>query len=142
MVYHNRDSVSYYDIYLKAQTIFCPIRPLSGRFFFCPKKVAQWNNFVFLQRCCGEKSAAFRKRVFALFRNVTLDNSQVKSGYGEDERSLLGIRFIRHTQRGVVRSSHPFDRESSPHVRMSREWNGSTFLLYVVRLAGLRCGKN
>ena len=24
---------------------------------------------------------------------------------------------------------------------MSREWNGSTFLLYVVRLAGLRCGK-
>ena len=24
---------------------------------------------------------------------------------------------------------------------MSREWDGSTFLLYVVRLAGLRCGK-
>ena len=42
---------------------------------------------VYLPRCCREKSATIRKRIFALFRNVKLDTSQ-KSNRNNEKMSI------------------------------------------------------
>lgn len=76
-----------------------------------------------------------RKRVFALFRNVKLDHSQMSNRSKEKMSTpCFSNRFQRYTQRGVVLSTYSFDRESSPHVGIGRDWIAPLSLCQVLRI--------
>ena len=76
---------------------------------------------IFAALLRGE-SAAFRKRIFALFRNVKLDTSQKSNrNTGKMSNSCLCLTTF-GLWAWAVFSSYPFDRDLGLKVRMSRKW--------------------